>query len=93
MTGKPPGPDQQAREDLKRLAQPGQGALDSHMGEALPGRPGIDENDPAEVWGRRVGRTLAVIAAILAIAYIVDYLQQPRVEPDPAPPATTGERP
>lgn len=64
-----------ARADLDRLAR-GQGALDSHLGETRRGAPPIDETDPAEVWGRRVGRGLAVVAGFIALAWLVEtYLR------------------
>lgn len=29
------------------------------------------DDDPAEVWGRRIGRGLAVVAAVVLIAYLM----------------------
>ena len=33
-------------------------------------RPQDDPNDPAAVWGKRVGRSLAVVAFLLLAAYL-----------------------
>ena len=34
--------------------------------------PEDDSNDPAVIWGRRVGRGLAVIGAMVLVAYLVE---------------------
>jgi ferric-dicitrate binding protein FerR (iron transport regulator) len=65
----------EARAELDRLKE-GQGALDTHLGDSLRGRPTIDETDPAEVWGRRVGRGLAVVAGAAAVYWLIEnYLR------------------
>ncbi|MEL6920946.1 MAG: hypothetical protein AAFO77_07940 [Pseudomonadota bacterium] len=35
-----------------------------------------DANDPAEVWGKRVGRGLAVIAFAVLAVWLVNYLMR-----------------
>jgi hypothetical protein len=45
--------------------------FNTHMGEnSRP--PEDDSNDPAVIWGKRVGRGLAVIGAIVLVAYLVE---------------------
>jgi hypothetical protein len=34
--------------------------------------PANDDHDPAVIWGKRVGRGLAVIVAIILVAYLVE---------------------
>ncbi|GGE30128.1 hypothetical protein GCM10007276_04160 [Agaricicola taiwanensis] len=66
-----------ARADLDDLSR-GQGALDSHMAEGAGGPPQINEDDPAEVWGRRVGRGLAFIAGGIALYWLFEtYIRAP----------------
>jgi ferric-dicitrate binding protein FerR (iron transport regulator) len=61
----------QARRDLDHLAR-GQGAFDTHLPQSLGSPPVIDESDPAEVWGRRVGRGLAVVAGGAALIWLFE---------------------
>lgn len=64
-----------ARAELHQLAK-GQGALDTHMAEGYRQPPTINENDPAEVWGRRFGRGLAFVAGAFALYWLVEtYLR------------------
>ncbi len=46
--------------------------FNTHM--ASHGRPPEDDaHEPAVIWGKRVGKGLAVVAAIILVAYLVDY--------------------
>ncbi len=60
-----------ARRELDRLRDPGGGVLGTHLERGAP-PGGIDETDPAEVWGRRIGRGAAVLAGIAALYYLFD---------------------
>lgn len=45
--------------------------FNTHLAEQ--GRPPEDDTDePAVIWGKRVGRGLAVIGALVIVAYLVD---------------------
>lgn len=33
-----------------------------------------DQHDPAEVWGRRVGRSMGVVAAIVLLVMLIQWL-------------------
>lgn len=64
-----------ARAELQQLSK-GQGALDTHLSEGYRQPPQIDENDPAEVWGRRFGRGLAFVAGGFALYWLIEtYLR------------------
>jgi hypothetical protein len=55
---------------LDRLRHEGDGLLTSAMPEPHTADGGTDTQDPAELWGRRIGRALAFLAAIAALIYL-----------------------
>lgn len=70
----------QARRDLERLS--GQGGLLNtptlpKKAKSLKGHfmaEDIDQSDPVEVWGSRIGRALSLIAVILLLFWLVNFL-------------------
>lgn len=82
MTGKhePDARERQAKKALERVQRDsevvGQSSLVRAAGKARDHLAGADadQNDPAEVWGRRVGRALAVIAVIVLLIWLVNWL-------------------
>ena len=82
MTGKhdPDAKERQAKEVLERVHRDseviGQSSLVRAANKARDHLAGADAdpNDPAEVWGRRVGRGLSVIAVIVLLIWLVNWL-------------------
>jgi hypothetical protein len=72
----------EARATLDRLAREGDGALSSSMAQAarratdhFRGRDAVGagpdgETDAAELWGRRIGRTLSMVAFLVLLVYL-----------------------
>ena len=80
-------PDDRAREDeakraLERVARDseviGQStfARTVNRARAHMAADEVDANDPVEVWGRRTGRALSVIAFVLLAIWLVAYLRR-----------------
>jgi hypothetical protein len=62
-----PTPRERHADDLpKDLAQ-----SDLVFGASLPTRPLPPPEDRIELWGRRIGRTLAVIAAVAIVVFVL----------------------
>lgn len=53
------------QKELEKLKRPG-GLFSSHLDVS---GPSVDENDWAEVWGRRIGGSLAAIVFIWIVGY------------------------
>ena len=73
-------PDPHAQDEAKRIlagieAQEGNilgraaGRLENHLGAA-----DADQSDAAEVWGTRIGRTIALAATLFVIAWALTWL-------------------
>jgi hypothetical protein len=58
---------QESREVLDRVEREQQGVLGSSMARAADHFAGKDAppDDPAEVWGRRIGRSLSLIGVVV----------------------------
>lgn len=56
----------------------GQSSFARAAGKARDHLAGADANqdDPVEVWGRRVGRGLSIIAVILLLIWLVNWLSR-----------------
>ena len=54
----------EARADLERLQMQSEKLLGAPQ---VGGRPPVDENDPIEKWGRRIGVSLGLIALVWVI--------------------------
>ena len=72
--------DREARKALERVARDaeivGQSSFARAAGKARAHLSGADadSSDPAEVWGRRVGRALSVVAFIALAIWLIGYL-------------------
>ena len=72
--------DREARKALERVARDaeivGQSSFARAAGKARAHLSGADADpsDPAEVWGRRVGRALSVVAFIALAIWLIGYL-------------------
>ena len=82
MTGKhdPDAQEREAKAALERVQRDseviGQSSLVRAASKARDHLAGADadQSDPAEVWGRRVGRGLSVIAVIVLLIWLVNWL-------------------
>ncbi len=70
----------QAKRDLERLSQQG-GLLNTPVmkpkSKSVKGHfmaEDADQSDPIEVWGSRIGRGLSLIALILLLFWLVNFL-------------------
>ncbi|MDF2996768.1 MAG: hypothetical protein K0R27_2405 [Xanthobacteraceae bacterium] len=63
----------QARQSLGTAAMSGGFAACRGLVSRMAGDPHLfpPEDDPVEVWGRRIGRALAVVAGIVLVAYLM----------------------
>lgn len=66
---------EKARRDLDRMHQQSEKILGANTpSSAKPGEPGYDPstdpNDPIEIWGKRIGRSLGYLFAIYLIYYL-----------------------
>ena len=70
----------EARRDLERLKDQSEVVGTSAMARAAKkardhyGASDAPENDPAEIWGRRIARVLATVAVLFLIWWLVDFL-------------------
>jgi cytochrome c-type biogenesis protein CcmH/NrfG len=80
MTGHSERQDAERRaavESLDRLRYDGDGLLSSALAQEArrAAAPAADADDPAEVWGRRIGRGLSIAAFLALLVYLsVTYL-------------------
>jgi hypothetical protein len=67
VTQSPDRDKQDAKAILDRVARDQQGVLGSSMARASDHFAAKDapENDPAEIWGRRIGRALSLVGVIV----------------------------
>ena len=63
-------PAKRARRDLDRMSEQSETLMGAGQGE-----PRVAPEDPIELWGRRIGRSLGyLIAAVLLIYLLVAYV-------------------